>query len=123
LTGAALAAATLFFFSCRGKMQRVGNFLFSVRVKMIFEGLKLMVIGMAVVMVFLLLMIYCINLVAYLTRAVSARELETIRRDRELLAASRKKAQRAAIDSHLDDDIAVIAAAVAAFEGERMARA
>lgn len=90
---------------------------------MIFEGLKLMVIGMAVVMVFLLLMIYCINLVAHLTRAVAARELETIRRDRELLAASRKTAQRAAIDSHQDDDIAVIAAAVAAFESERMARA
>lgn len=90
---------------------------------MIFEGLKLMVIGMVVVMIFLMLMIYCINYVAYLTRAVSARELETLRRDRELLAASRKKSQRAAIDSHLDDDIAVIAAAVAAYESERMARA
>jgi sodium pump decarboxylase gamma subunit len=90
---------------------------------MIFEGLKLMVIGMVVVMLFLGLMICCINLVAYLTRGVAARELETIRRDRDLLAASRKKAQMTTLESHLDDDIAVIAAAVAAFEGERMARA
>jgi sodium pump decarboxylase gamma subunit len=90
---------------------------------MIFEGIKLMVIGMGTVMVFLLLMICCINYVAYLTKGVAARELEAIRRDRELLAASRKKAQKAAIDSHQDDDIAVIAAAVAAFESERMARA
>lgn len=88
---------------------------------MIFEGVKLMVVGMVTVMLFLGLMIVCINLVAYLTRAVAARELETIRRDRELLAESRKKAQRAALDSHLDDDIAVIAAAVAAFESERFA--
>lgn len=88
---------------------------------MIFEGVKLMVVGMVTVMLFLGLMIYCINLVAYLTRAVAARELEAIRRDRELLAESRKKAQRAALDSHLDDDIAVIAAAVAAFESERFA--
>lgn len=90
---------------------------------MIFEGLKLMVIGMVVVMLFLGLMICCINLVAYLTRGVAARELETIRRDRDLLAASRKKAQMTSLEGHLDDDIAVIAAAVAAFEGERMARA
>lgn len=89
---------------------------------MIFEGIKLMVIGMATVMVFLMLMIYCINYVAYLTKGVAARELEAIRRDRELLAASRKKAQKAAIDSHEEDDIAVIGAAVAAFEGERFAR-
>jgi sodium pump decarboxylase gamma subunit len=88
---------------------------------MLFEGVKLMVVGMVTVMLFLGLMIGFINLVAYLTRAVAARELETIRRDRELLAANRKKAQRASLESHLDDDIAVIAAAVAAYEGERFA--
>jgi sodium pump decarboxylase gamma subunit len=89
---------------------------------MIFEGIKLMVIGMATVMVFLVLMVYIINYVAYLTKGIAARELEAIRRDRELLAASRKKAQKAAIDSHEEDDIAVIGAAVAAFEGERFVR-
>ena len=88
---------------------------------MLFEGVKLMVVGMVTVMLFLGLMIYCINLVAHLTRAVAARELEAIRRDRELLAANRKKAQKASLESLLDDDIAVIAAAVAAYEGERSA--
>jgi Na+-transporting methylmalonyl-CoA/oxaloacetate decarboxylase gamma subunit len=90
--------------------------------EMVFEGVKLLAIGIGTVMSFLVLMICCINLIAYLTRGVAARELETIRRDRELLDAGRKKAQRAAIDTHLDDDIVVIAAAVAAFEGERMVR-
>jgi sodium pump decarboxylase gamma subunit len=89
---------------------------------MIFEGIKLMVIGMATVMVFLVLMVYVINYVAYLTKGIAARELEAIRRDRELLAANRKKAQKAAINSHEEDDIAVIGAAVAAFEGERSKR-
>jgi len=35
---------------------------------MIFEGVKLMVVGMTTVMLFLLLMIYFIKLVAFLTR-------------------------------------------------------
>ncbi len=91
---------------------------------MIFEGVKLMIVGMTTVMLFLGLMIYCINLVAYLTRKVAAREVETIRRERELLAQNRKKAHHAVTtDSHADEDIAVIAAAIAAFEGERMVRA
>jgi hypothetical protein len=67
-------------------------------------------------------MIYFINLVAYLTRSAAARELEAIRREREVQAANRKKAQHTAAGSNADDDIAAIAAAVAAFENERMAR-
>jgi sodium pump decarboxylase gamma subunit len=90
---------------------------------MLFEGVKLMVVGMTTVMLFLGLMIYFINFVAYLTRKAAAREVETIRREREMLAQSRKKVQQTAAGKHVDDDIAVIAAAVAAFEGERMARA
>jgi len=89
---------------------------------MIFEGVKLMIVGMATVMLFLGLMIYFINFVAYLTRSAAARELETIRREREVQAANRKKAQLTATGSNADDDIAAIAAAVAAFESERMAR-
>jgi len=89
---------------------------------MIFEGVKLMIVGMATVMLFLGLMIYFINFVAYLTRSAAARELETIRREREVQAANRKKAQLTAAGSNADDDIAAIAAAVAAFENERMAR-
>ncbi len=90
---------------------------------MIFEGVKLMIVGMATVMLFLGLMIYFINFVAYLTRSAAARELETIRREREAQAANRKKAQHTASGGSADDDIAAIAAAVAAFENERMARA
>ncbi len=91
---------------------------------MIFEGVKLMIVGMTTVMLFLGLMIYCINFVAYLTRKAAAREVETIRKERELLAQNRKKGHQAVTtNSHADEDIAVIAAAVAAFEGERMSRA
>ena len=88
---------------------------------MIFEGVKLMVVGMTTVMLFLTLMIFFINFVAYLTRGVALRELEVIRKERELQALSRKKAQEATtLDA--DEDIAVIAAAVAAYEVERFAR-
>ncbi len=90
---------------------------------MLFEGVKLMIVGMTTVMLFLGLMIYCINFVAYLTRKAAAREVETIRRERELQAQNRKKAHQAVTTrSHADDDIPVISAAVAAFEDERMAR-
>ena len=88
---------------------------------MIFEGVKLMVVGMTAVMLFLCLMILSINLVAYLTRGAAAREMDIIRRDKELQVASRKKAKgEAAQDA--DEDIAVIAAAVAAYEVERFSR-
>ena len=90
---------------------------------MIFEGVKLMIVGMTTVMLFLGLMIYFINFVAYLTRSAAARELETIRREREAQAANRKKAQHTAAGGSADDDIAAIAAAVAAFENEHIARA
>jgi sodium pump decarboxylase gamma subunit len=89
---------------------------------MIFEGVKLMVVGMTTVMLFLTLMIFFINFVAYLTRGVAVRELDVIRKERELQALSRKKAQEATtLDA--DEDIAVIAAAVTAYEVERFARA
>ena len=43
---------------------------------MVFEGLKLMVLGMAVVAIFLTVMILAISLSAHLLRASTARELE-----------------------------------------------
>lgn len=86
---------------------------------MIFEGLKLMVVGMTTVMLFLGLMIYFINLVARLTRGVAARELEALQKERDLLAQNRKKAKESAA-GNADEDIAVIAAAIAAFEAERV---
>jgi sodium pump decarboxylase gamma subunit len=93
---------------------------------MIFEGVKLMVVGMTTVMLFLLLMILFINLVAMLTRGVTARELEAIDTERKLQALNRKKAKEVssqATSQDTDEDIAVIAAAVAAYELERFARA
>ncbi|EKD33935.1 MAG: hypothetical protein ACD_75C02536G0003 [uncultured bacterium] len=88
---------------------------------MIFEGLKLMVVGMTTVMLFLGLMIYFINLVARLTRGVAAREADALRRERDLMAENRKKAkEKPAGNGDGDEDIAVIAAAIAAFEAERV---
>ncbi|MEE4136510.1 MAG: OadG family protein [Desulforhopalus sp.] len=89
---------------------------------MIFAGVKLMVVGMTTVMLFLGLMILFINLIAWLTRAVTARELETIEKEKAFQAEQRKRAKEAATGD-ADEDIAVIAAAVAAYEAERFARA
>ena len=89
---------------------------------MIFEGVKLMVVGMTTVMLFLLLMILFINVVAMLTRGVTARELEAIDTERKLQALNRKKAKETT-SQDADEDIAVIAAAVAAYEVERFAQA
>jgi oxaloacetate decarboxylase (Na+ extruding) subunit gamma len=89
---------------------------------MIFAGVKLMVVGMTTVMLFLGLMILFINLIAWLTRGVTARELETIEREKAFQAEQRKRAKEVATGD-ADEDIAVIAAAVAAYEAERFARA
>lgn len=89
---------------------------------MIFEGVKLMLVGMTTVMLFLGLMIIFINLVARLTKGVAMREVEAMKKERELLARNRKKTKETVIDN-ADEDIAVIAAAVAAFEAEGNARA
>lgn len=89
---------------------------------MLFEGVKLMVVGMTTVMLFLSLMIFFISLVARLTKGVTAREIEAIEHEKEIAALSRKRAKEAA-EAGTDTDIAVIAAAVAAYEAERFARA
>jgi len=88
---------------------------------MIFEGVKLMVVGMTTVMLFLCLMIFFIKLVAYLTRGAAVRELDAIKKEREIQTLNRKKAKEATTRND-DEDIAVIAAAVAAYEVERFAR-
>ena len=89
---------------------------------MLFEGVKLMIVGMTTVMLFLCLMILFINLIAYFTKGEAAKELNAIAKERELQVLKRKQAKEAAsVDA--DDDIAVIAAAVAAYEAERFAQA
>lgn len=93
---------------------------------MIFEGVKLMVVGMTTVMLFLVLMIFFINLVSFLTRGSATREVEAIAKERALQAANRKKAKEMTskvTSGDADEDIAVIAAAVAAYERERFSQA
>ena len=89
---------------------------------MLFEGVKLMIVGMTTVMLFLCLMILFINLIAYFTKGEAIRELDAIEKERELQAQKRKQAKEAA-SADADEDIAVIAAAVAAYEAERFAKA
>jgi sodium pump decarboxylase gamma subunit len=89
---------------------------------MLFEGVKLMVVGMTTVMLFLCLMIVFINLIAFLTKGEAIKELDAIAKERELQAQKRKQAKEAA-SGNADEDIAVIGAAVAAYEAERFAQA
>ncbi len=89
---------------------------------MLFEGVKLMIVGMTTVMLFLCLMILFINLVAYFTQGEATKELDALEKERELQALKRKQAREAA-SADADEDIAVIAAAVAAYEAERFAQA
>jgi len=86
---------------------------------MIFEGLKLMVVGMTTVLLFLTLMILLIQLAAYLARGNTARELQVIDEERARLKREREHKRMAADDS--DEDIVVITAAIAAYEAERLA--
>lgn len=85
---------------------------------MILEGIKLMFVGMTTVVLFLILMIFLIQLVSRLTKTATEKELEAIRLERELLARSKKEKLSQQSD---DDEIAAIAAAVAAYEAERFA--
>ncbi len=80
---------------------------------MIIEGVKLALIGMGTVFVFLSLMILLMHWVANLTRGSAQKELEIIRLAKEL----RLKGKAQSIP--VDDDIAVISAAVATYERER----
>lgn len=89
---------------------------------MLFEGVKLMVVGMTTVMLFLTLMIIFINFVAMLTKGAAAKEIEAIEEERKLAALNRKKAKEAT-QTDADEDIAVIAAAVAAYEAEVFSKA
>lgn len=91
---------------------------------MIIEGIKLMFIGMTTVMLFLFLMIFLISVIARLTRGAAQRELDAIKLERELLARSRKEKkarQESASAGDVDEEIAAIAAAVAAYEAEKFA--
>jgi len=94
---------------------------------MIFEGIKLMFVGMGTVILFLCFMILLLQLVSKITKGHTARELQSIELERKLLAEAAKARKKKEQDARLrqfssddDDDIAVIAAAIAAFEADRM---
>ena len=83
---------------------------------MIFEGIKLMVIGMATVLLFLSLMMVLITLASHLTKGITARELDFINTEKNLKAE--RAAKRKAANHVGEMPIAVIAAAIAAYESE-----
>ncbi|HKJ64187.1 MAG TPA: OadG family transporter subunit [Desulfopila sp.] len=94
---------------------------------MIFEGIKLMFVGMGTVLLFLCFMIFLLQLISRLTKEHTAREFEAIERDRKLLAAAAKAKKKRELEARTvrspaedEDDIAVIAAAIAAFEADKM---
>jgi len=93
---------------------------------MIIEGFKLMAIGMSIVMVFLCLMILCIQLITRLTRNVALEELAILEQERKAKAKSRARTSKSHSRSDLitpDSDsppIAVFMAAIAAYEADRL---
>ena len=92
---------------------------------MIFEGVKLMFVGMATVLLFLSFMILLIQLISHLTRGQVEKELKAmaLEREKRALASKKKKTAPAAAPADGgDDDIAAIAAAVAAYEAECFVR-
>ena len=78
---------------------------------MLLEGVKLMMMGMVTVVIFLVVMIYCIQIVAFLSRHITAAELQ------QMEAAKQRKA--AISPGEEEVPIAVFAAAIAAYEADR----
>jgi len=94
---------------------------------MLFEGIKLMFVGMGTVIMFLCFMILLLQLVSKITKGHTAREFESVELERKLLAEAakarkKKESEARTVQTYRDDedDIAVIAAAVAAFEADRL---
>lgn len=88
---------------------------------MLVEGIKLMFVGMTTVLLFLSFTILLIQIVSRLTRKAAQRELEAMRLEQSLRTQARKKGAGISsthVSEDIEDDIAVIAAAVAAFEAE-----
>ncbi|WP_028586048.1 OadG family protein [Desulfogranum mediterraneum] len=92
---------------------------------MLFEGVKLLFVGMATVLLFLSFTIALIQLVSRLARGAVAREVEAIRLERQHrnLARQQSAALPGAGAADVEDDIVVIAAAVGAYEAELLAGA
>ena len=91
---------------------------------MLVEGIKLMFVGMTTVLLFLTFTIFMVQLVSTLTRNIAQRELEALNLERQQQRLARLGVRGTASDDGRadyedeEDDIAVIAAAVAAYEAE-----
>jgi|TARA_B110000211_G_scaffold231654_1_gene293616 sodium pump decarboxylase gamma subunit len=79
---------------------------------MLWEGLKLMGVGMATVMLFLMLMIVCIQWVKYLNRNFTALEQQTQKARRKSSNSPAKPEAMTAVP------VEVFAAAITAFEAD-----
>ena len=79
---------------------------------MLLEGLKLMIVGMASVMLFLLLLIACIELVKLLTRNF------TMNQEHSLLLSRKSDLNKYKTVPNLEVPVEVFAAAIAYYESD-----
>ena len=79
---------------------------------MLLEGLKLMIVGMATVMLFLLLLIACIEWVKFLTRNFTMNQQQSLHQSRKSDANKYKTAHK------LEVPVEVLAAAIASYESD-----
>ena len=77
---------------------------------MLLEGLKLMIVGMATVMLFLLLLIACIEWVRFLTRNF------TLNQEQSLLQSRKSDSNKFNNVTNLELPVEVFAAAIASYE-------
>ena len=79
---------------------------------MLLEGLKLMIVGMATVMLFLLLLIACIEWVRFITRKF------TMNQEQSLLKSRKSDSNKLKTVSNLALPVEVFAAAIASYESD-----
>ena len=79
---------------------------------MLLEGLKLMIVGMATVMLFLLLLIVSIEWVRFLTRNF------TLNQEQSLLQSRKSDSNKLKTDPNLVLPVEVFAAAIASYESD-----
>ena len=79
---------------------------------MLLEGLKLMIVGMATVMLFLLLLIACIELVRFLTRNF------TLNQEQSLLLSRKSDSNKFKTTSNPELPVEVFAAAITSYESD-----
>ena len=79
---------------------------------MLLEGLKLMIVGMASVILFLLLLIACIELVKFLTRNF------TMKQEQSSLQSRKSESNKYNTVSKLEVPVEVFAAAIASYESD-----